>query len=431
MATAHRKTELLLRLEPPLYEKQRKAIFDPARYVWIEASTKSGKTLGCLQWMVDGLQRDPLNANAWWTAPIYPQAKIAFTRLKHGLGGCNGIAVNESELRIQFPGNRSIWFKGSDKPDSLYGEDVSRAVVDEASRCREEAWHAIRSTLTATEGPIRLIGNVNGRKNWFYRSCRAAQQGKPGHAYYKLTAQDAIEAGVLAQDEVVDAEASLPAAVFRELYYAEPSDDGGNPFGLDAIERCIAPMYGNNPAVWGIDLAKSVDWTVAVALDDAGHVCRFERWQGDWHTTTRRLGQLIAETPALIDSTGVGDPIVEDLQRQLPQVEGYQFTSASKQQLMEGLANAIQKREISFPDTGIAHELREFGYEYTRTGVRYSAPEGLHDDCVCALALATKLWRRITHGPIPMIINLADALRETESDNGEAIPLDEREEIWT
>jgi hypothetical protein len=38
----------------------------------------------------------------------------------------------------------------------------------------------------------------------------------------------------------------------------------------------------------------------------------------------------------------------------------------------------------------IVAELEEFGYEYTRTGVRYSAPEGLHDDTVCALALAVQ-----------------------------------------
>ena len=36
----------------------------------------------------------------------------------------------------------------------------------------------------------------------------------------------------------------------------------------------------------------------------------------------------------------------------------------------------------------IVKELEAFEYEYTRTGVRYSAPEGLHDDAVCALALA-------------------------------------------
>jgi len=36
----------------------------------------------------------------------------------------------------------------------------------------------------------------------------------------------------------------------------------------------------------------------------------------------------------------------------------------------------------------IVRELEAFEYVYTRTGVRYSAPEGLHDDCVCSLALA-------------------------------------------
>jgi hypothetical protein len=34
---------------------------------------------------------------------------------------------------------------------------------------------------------------------------------------------------------------------------------------------------------------------------------------------------------------------------------------------------------------------RAFQYQYTASGVRYSAPAGMHDDCVCALALAVKL----------------------------------------
>ena len=33
-------------------------------------------------------------------------------------------------------------------------------------------------------------------------------------------------------------------------------------------------------------------------------------------------------------------------------------------------------------------ELEAFEYEYRQGGVRYSAPEGMHDDGVCALALA-------------------------------------------
>jgi hypothetical protein len=37
--------------------------------------------------------------------------------------------------------------------------------------------------------------------------------------------------------------------------------------------------------------------------------------------------------------------------------------------------------------------LETFEYEFTRIGVRYTAPDGLHDDCVCALALAVEHFR--------------------------------------
>ena len=73
---------------------------------------------------------------------------------------------------------------------------------------------------------------------------------------------------------------------------------------------------------------------------------------------------------------------------------GYVFTSTSKQLLMEGLAIAIQSRQVGFPDGPIVTELEQFEYVYTRTGIRYSAPEGTHDDCVCALALAVHHQRQ-------------------------------------
>jgi hypothetical protein len=55
---------------------------------------------------------------------------------------------------------------------------------------------------------------------------------------------------------------------------------------------------------------------------------------------------------------------------------------------MEGLAVAIQQAKITYPDGPIVKELESFEYEYSRTGVRYAAVDGMHDDCVCALALA-------------------------------------------
>jgi len=323
----------------------------------------------------------------WWISPVYPQAKIAYRRLKRGLPETL-YTPNESELTITLVNGAIISFKSAEKPDNLYGEDVYAAVLDEATRMREEAWHAIRSTLTATRGPVRIIGNVKGRRNWAYALARRAEGGEPGWAYAKLTATDAIDAGIIASEEIDQAQRQLPESVFRELYFAEPSDDGGNPFGQEAIRACIGDVSGAPPAVYGVDLAKSVDWTVVVGLDETGAVCRFDRYQWPWEETVRRLAQEIGLTPAIVDSTGVGDPIVERLQRELPNVEGYNFSSSSKQRLMEGLAMAIQTGEVRYPQGVIVSELDAFAYEYTRTGVRYSAPDGMHDDCVMALALA-------------------------------------------
>jgi hypothetical protein len=90
-----------------------------------------------------------------------------------------------------------------------------------------------------------------------------------------------------------------------------------------------------------------------------------------------------------IDSTGVGDPIAEDISR-LRETEMFIYTPRSKQQLMEGLAYGLQNREVTVLEGIMKDELDSFEFEYSRAGVKYTAPEGLHDDCVNALALARK-----------------------------------------
>jgi terminase large subunit-like protein len=384
-----------------MYALQEQAFFCPERYSIVEASTKAGKTVGCMCWLAEQAMTGKSGRNYWWIAPIYAQAKVAFRRLKNGLPP-QVYTANGADLTITLANGAVIWFKSAENPDALYGEDVYAAVIDEASRCKEESWHAVRSTLTATRGPIRIIGNVKGRKNWAYHLARKAQSGEPGMRYTKITAYDAVAAGVLDQQEIDDAERLLPAAVFQELYKAEPSDDAGNPFGIAAISACVGELSTAASVVWGWDLAKSIDWTVGIALDASGAVCRFERWNKTqlppgiaagtdyWEATIARIRSLTGILPALVDSTGVGDPILEAIAKQRPPIEGYHFTAPGKQKLMEGLAVAIQKRSVSFPDGEIRAELDDFEYVYTRTGVTYSAPSGAHDDCVCALALAVQ-----------------------------------------
>lgn len=425
-------TQVIRFRRPHLYPKQRAAIYDPARIVVIEASTKSGKTHGCMVWAFEELLKARGGQHVWWVAPVYRQAKIAFRRMKRWLRRRSAdLVVSESELSITLRHSGAVLtFLSGDNPDNLYGEDVVAAVFDEASRAKEEAFFALRSTLTATRGRVRLIANSKGRRNWLFKLGARARAGEAEMAYHRLTAWDAVEGGVLAREEVEAARSLLPEHVFRELYLAEPSDDGANPFGLQAIAACLLDQLApGEPVAWGWDLAKSQDWTVGVGLNAAREVCRLLRWQRvPWRETIDRIRRAIGTTPTLIDSTGVGDPIVEELQQPYevavpgrygqPQtktmradgnIQGFKFTGPSKQQLLEGLAVAIQQHALRFPaglpefPTVLREELEVFEYAVTRTGTRYAAPEGFHDDCVIALALADRCWTTARRESVPTL----------------------------
>ena len=396
---------------PYLYPKQLAAIFHSKRYGLIEASTKAGKTVACIIWLGEQALMGKPGQNFWWVAPGYNQAKIAYKRLKQYLDP-SLYSSNEQDLTVTLkPSQTTVWFKTGEVPDKLYGEDVYAAVMDEASRIREDAFVAVRSTLTATQGAIRIIGNVKGRKNWFYNLARQAEKvsddPKSNMHYAKMTAYDAVDAGIFPLQELQDAKDQLPEHVFRELYMAEAADDGGNPFGGDvAIERCIIPHLTHKPVVaWGWDFAKSNDWTVGIGLDADGNTAECYRWKRSWRDTIRDVVKITGSTPAYGDATGVGDPVLEYIQLHAPETfRGFVFTSKSKQQLMEALAIAISSQEIGFVNVPIGLEVRSFEYDYTRTGVKYSAPQGEHDDCVCALALA---WKRFRKPAVPAWVQKA------------------------
>ena len=82
-ATATRSTTTKIEFRRPwLYEKQTEAIYDPRRLSLIEATTKCGKTLGCIIWIVEqALFGGGEGRNYWWVAPVSTQAEIAFTQL--------------------------------------------------------------------------------------------------------------------------------------------------------------------------------------------------------------------------------------------------------------------------------------------------------------------------------------------------------------
>lgn len=378
-----------IKYERPWMPEYQRAIIDSlARFTVTEANTKSGKTTSHIIWALEQAVNLQAGQRVWWVAPVYQQAEIAFSRMKAQISSPDFFKINETKLRLTLPTGAIIEFKSADNPDNLYGDDVFAAVFDEFTRAKEAAWTALRTTLTATRGKCKFIGNVRGKKNWGYKLGQKARAGEPGYEYFRITANDSVKAGILEASEIEQAKRDLPENAFRELYLAEALDDQANPFGIQFIAQQIRPLSHNYPVCYGIDLAKSVDWTVVTGLDSYGDVCVFERWQSDWSQTRRRIIQIVGSSPAYIDSTGVGDPIAEDIRRECGSVENYHFTSSSKQKIMEGLAKGIQNGEVSILDGTMREELESFEFEYSKSGVKYSAPSGQHDDCVCSLALA-------------------------------------------
>lgn len=370
-----------LKLHKP-HKAQRAVLESTARFRVLMCGRRFGKSLISQDISVEtGVD----SRHVAYITPTYQLGKIFFQEVVKMLPG-QIFTKNESDLVIRFITGGSIRFFTGERLDMLRGLKFHLAIIDEASYIPdlEDGWNnAIRPTLTDYKGKAIFLSTPKGR-NFFYSLF--LRNGEEGWQSFKFTTYDNPH---IDPAEIDSARAHLPHAVFEQEYMANPMQNAANPFGSDQILRCVKPLSRLPVAFWGIDLAKSVDWSVIIGLDINGDCAHFDRFQLPWSDTKERILGIDRSKPVKIDSTGVGDAIVEDLQPHFQKMEGYKYTSSSKQQLMEGLASTIHKVEIGYPEA-VQKELEIFEYVYTATGVRYSAPQGFHDDCVNALALADR-----------------------------------------
>ena len=358
---------------------QKQVLDCDSRFIVMMAGRRFGKSLISQTISIDTAVNKKRVA---YITPTYQLGKIFFKEIVDLLP-LEIYTKNESDLVINFITGGSIRFFTGERLDNLRGLKFHLAVIDEASFIPnlEDGWlNSIRPTLTDYKGRAIFLSTPRG-KNYFYSLYSKAE---PDWQSFKFTTYDNP---YIDPNEIDDARKQLPEVVFEQEYMANPAENAANPFGTQFIRNCIHPVSTMPVVAFGIDLAKSVDWTVIIGLDENGNVAYFDRFQMDWHNTKQNIIRL-PKCPILVDSTGVGDPILEDLQREGVMIQGLKFTSTSKQQLMEGLQAAIHQGKIGYPDGIITQELEIFEYQYGATGVKYSAPSGYHDDAVISLALA-------------------------------------------
>ena len=326
--------------------------------------------------------------------------RTLLTAARKGGGEAAFKSVSHSELRIELINGSAIMFKSADNPDNLRGEGLGRVVVDEAARVQRAVWEEVlRPAVSDTGGSVLFASTPKGKNIFFELYTRGQDPLQNQFKSWKFPTSDNPK--VLPSD-IEQAKQSLPVDVFNQEYLAEFLENSAGVFrNLTACTTSALsdPVKGGLYHA-GLDLARLTDFTVLTILDAAGRQVYIDRFNLlDWTIQKRRVIDAIVRynnAELLLDSTGIGDPIFEDLRNAGLNVEGYKFTSESKGKLIEALMLAFEQAKISIiSDQTQRNELDIYEYTMNRSGsVSYNAPDGYHDDCVIALALA---WWKLSH----------------------------------
>ena len=363
----------------------------------VDIGRRGGKTeLAENEVILRAVENPSLQYPYWLIAPTFRQAKsINWVRLKALLEADKNWKFNEQELYAEHLIFKTrIELKGSDNEDSLRGVGLSGVVMDECATIKANVWpEIIRPMLADRKGWALFISTPKGR-NWFYDLFIKGNGEDPNWKSWKYPTS--INK-YISQEEIDQARKDMSERLFKQEFLAEFLDDDTGVF--KGVKRCAVgtlqePLLGRF-YVMGVDLAKTEDFTVLTIIDSVTrNVVHIERFQNVmWKDQKLRIQDLaLTYNNALcwVDSTGVGDPIYEDLMSAGVSCEGYKFTNESKHKLIEQLAIAIEQRKITFPNHDyFVQELLNYEYSITDAGrIQYSAPAGKHDDCVISLALA-------------------------------------------
>lgn len=339
----------------------------------------------------------------WVVAPTYDLADRVFreieiaamSHLKHRV-----ISMKSHERRLVIRnmagGVSELRAKSADNPVSLLGEGLDWLVVDEASRLKPTIWEShLSQRLIDKRGWALLISTPMG-KGYFWSLFQRGQGDDPA---YESWNQPSWRNPILSKDAIEEERKRLPERVFAQEYGAEFCEGAGAVFRnvREAAKGEWQEPVSGEPYYAGVDLAKVQDYTVVVIMNKRREVVFVDRFHRiDWSLQVQRIREATRKynsAQTLVDSTGLGEPIFEDLRRAGCLVRPYKLTAPSKSALIDGLALRLERGDIVLPrqelwPEGVA-ELESFQFSVTDSGhVKTGAPSGSHDDCVIALGLA-------------------------------------------
>jgi hypothetical protein len=402
-----------------LHPAQQKIRDEAARFNVLACGRRFGKTT-----LAEDLLSDPMVEGypCGYYGPAYPYITEVWRDLKQQFAPIIK-DKSETEKRIETITGGVIELWSLDDPDSSRSRKYRRIIVDEAAKVAklEQAWTGtIRATLADYHGDAFFLSTPRGMDFFWQLFSRGQDDQYSDWAAWQIPTHANPH---ISPSEIEDMRKSLPERVYQQEILAEFLEDAGGVFrrvreAIDAGRRDNEPPQGKRYYM-GVDLARVQDFTVLSVLDSSGRQVYFERFnQISWErqkSTIIRIAQTY-NAEVFLDSTGVGDPIFEDLRRAGVRVTGYQFTNSSKEALIDNLALRIEQNQVRLMDiVEQTAELHAFQYEITPSrNIRMNAPEGMHDDCVIALALSA--WplqkpREVQYAPSPFHVTASQTPR--------------------
>jgi hypothetical protein len=338
-----------------------------------------------------------------WMSPSYKLLMEVWRDAEASLHDVTRTA-NKSDMRIELinGGVLDFWTLEDDKVGR--GRKYRRLVVDEAAHARylRDSWQqAILPTLTDYQGEAWFISTPAGR-NFFHELYQLGNPDNPARQddWASWTMPTSTNPHI-APEEIERMRALLPERVFAQEYEAVFLEDGGGVFrNVTACATTDPYPFDQDPGdgrayVIGVDWGRHNDFTVITLLDaKEKRVAALDRFNKiEYAFQLARLKALHARfsrAPIMAESNSMGEPLIEQLRRDGLPIRGFQTTSASKAGIIEALAIAFERSELTIPmDKVLLEELLAFDQERMPSGaIRYGAPQGQHDDMVMSLAIA-------------------------------------------
>jgi len=311
--------------------------------------------------------------------------------------------------------SESAWIQchSTAEPIGLLGERVDLLIVDEAPLVSERIYQQGLKPLMASAskmGRSYYIGTPRGR-GWFKNKFTMLKEIGSAFQFPSIAGVEVTE------DILKEYKKEYPINIFEQEYEAQFRDDAGMVFKKEVLDKVAVSkeeeVINGHRYVMGIDLAREEDYTVITVIDSNTkrmvHMDRFKGWDYPYQKThIKAKAERYNNARVIIDATGVGKPIYEDLRREGVFVEDFTFTGKSKEELFSNLRVFIENGYISILNNPVLiDELLSFEYKMRneKTGeplrnIKYGPPQGLHDDCVDSLALA--VWDLTPDRPRPV-----------------------------